>query len=147
MSLPEIKSVIAHEVGHYQHKHIWKNIVIGTLQQLIIFFLLHRIMSLLFPDYLSSTRRTLALLPIILMGMGLLAGMLFGILNGAISRYFERQADRSSLKLFPDKKSFQMAMAGLANRNLSNAYPKWWIKWLYYSHPPIGERLEFAERY
>jgi STE24 endopeptidase len=38
-------------------------------------------------------------------------------------------------------------MAGLANRNLSNAYPGWLVKWLYYSHPPIGERLAFAEEY
>ena len=38
-------------------------------------------------------------------------------------------------------------LAGLANRNLSNAYPSSWVKWLYYSHPPIGERLTFGEEF
>jgi STE24 endopeptidase len=64
-----------------------------------------------------------------------------------ISRYFELQADESSLTLYPNKEAFLQALAGLANRNLSNAYPSRWIKWLYYSHPPIGERLAFAEKY
>jgi len=37
------------------------------------------------------------------------------------------------------------ALAGLANRNLVNAYPAGWVKFLYYSHPLIGERLKMAE--
>jgi len=37
------------------------------------------------------------------------------------------------------------AMAGLASRNLINAYPEWWVKLLYYSHPTIAERLKMAE--
>ena len=147
MSLPEITSVIAHEVGHYRFAHLPKNIVIGTIQQLITFYLLNMIMKIFFPDFLTSNTANLALLPIFGLIMGLLSGLLFGPLNNLLSRFFERQADQTSLELFPDKDAFQKAMAGLANRNLSNAYPEWWVKLLYYSHPPIGERLAFAENY
>ena len=147
MSLSEIKSVIAHEVGHYRYSHLPKNILIGTVQQLIIFYLLNIIMKVLYPEFLTSNTNNLSLFPMFSLIMSLLSSLLFGPLNNLISRYFERQADRTSLELYPDKDSFQKAMAGLANRNLSNAYPEWWVKLLYYSHPTIGERLSFAENY
>jgi len=134
MRVPEIVSIMAHEVGHFRHKHIWMNIAIGTGQQLIVFFLINLLMSMIFPDFLSSTRVNLTLLPPLLLLMGGLSGFLFTPLNQALSRHFERRA-------------FMTALAGLADRNLSNAYPEWWIKILYYSHPPIGERLEMAQAY
>ena len=147
MSLSEIKSVIAHEVGHYRFSHLPKNIAISTAQQLVIFYLLNIIMKILYPEFLTSNTNNLSLFPMFSLIMGLLSSLLFGPLNNMISRYFERQADRTSLDLYPNKDAFQKAMAGLANRNLSNAYPEWWVKLLYYSHPPIGERLSFAENY
>jgi len=147
MSLPEITSVIEHEGGQDRGAQGPKKIGIGTIQQLITFYLLNIIMKTLFPEFLTSNTANLALFPIFGLIMGLLSGLLFGPLNNLLSRFFERQADQTSLELFPDKDAFQKAMAGLANRNLSNAYPEWWVKLLYYSHPPIGERLAFAKNY
>jgi len=146
MTIPEIESIIAHEVGHYRYRHIWKFIFLGTLQQIIVFYLLNIAMRSFFPDFLSSARLNLALLPWLALLMGVISGFVFGPLGNAISRYFERQADTYALENISDKKAFLTAMAGLANRNLSNAYPSWWVKWLYYSHPPIGERLEYTEK-
>ena len=104
-------------------------------------------MKILYPEFLTSNTNNLSLFPMFSLIMSLLSSLLFGPINNMISRYFERQADITSLELYPNKESFQKAMAGLANRNLSNAYPEWWVKLLYYSHPPIGERLSFAENY
>lgn len=145
MSVPEIGSIIAHEVGHYQHRHIWKNIFIGAGQQLVVFFVLDRIMRSLFPQFLASTQANLALLPFLGIIGGTVSILLFGPLSSALSRHFERQADRYALKNITDKQPFLTALAGLADRNLTNAYPEWWAKLLYYSHPPIGERLKMAE--
>ena len=147
MTVSEIESVIAHEVGHYKYSHIWKQIAIGTIQQLIVFFLLNRVMLMVFPEFLTSTRWNLTLFPIFALLMGAISGFLFGPLSNSISRHFERQADRTALEMIPQTASFLSAMAGLANRNLSNAYPSRWIKWLYYSHPPIGERLEMGDKW
>lgn len=146
MTVPEIVSIIAHEVGHYKHRHIWKQIVLGTLQQLSVFFFLNMIMRAVFPSFLSSTRVNLSLFPFFAILMGALSGFLFGPLTNAISRSFEGQADRYALRSIGDKGAFVTALAGLANRNLSNAYPSWWMKLLYYSHPPIGDRLRMAEK-
>ena len=145
MSIPEIESIIAHEVGHYKHRHIWKNLVIGTVQGLVVFFILNWAMRILFSQFLSSTTWNLTLFPIFAILMGGISSFLFGPLSNALSRYFERQADRYALKTIQDREAFMTAMAGLADRNLSNAYPEWWVKLLYYSHPPVGERLKMAE--
>jgi STE24 endopeptidase len=147
MAIPEIESIMAHEIGHYKYRHIWKFIVLGTLQQIVVFYLLNMAMSSFFPSFLSSARSNLAHLPWLAIAMGGISGFLFGPLGNAISRHFETQADRYALENIADKKAFLTALAGLANRNLSNAYPSRWIKWLYYSHPPIGERLEKAEKW
>jgi STE24 endopeptidase len=146
MTVPEIVTIIAHEVGHYKHRHIWKHIVLGTLQQLVVFFSLNIIMKAVFPTFLTSTRANLALFPFFAILLGGLSGFLFGPLSNALSRHFERQADCYALGSIPDKGAFITALAGLANRNLSNAYPGRWMKLLYYSHPPIGERLLMAEK-
>jgi len=145
MNVPEIESIIAHEVGHFKHRHIWKFIGIGTCQQISVFFLTHQIMQRVYPSFLSSPRENLALLPLLIILFGSLSGVLFGPLGQAVSRRFERQADSYALDSIRNAISLQTALAGLADRNLSNAYPAWWIKLLYYSHPPIGERLAMAE--
>ncbi len=146
MDVREIESIIAHEVGHYRHRHIWKNILAGTLQQVLAFFLIHQALRRIFPDFPASARENLALLPLLAILFGFISGFLFGPLGLALSRRFERQADDYALAAIPDSRTFQTALAGLADRNLANAYPAWWAKLLYYSHPPIGERLDMAEQ-
>jgi STE24 endopeptidase len=147
MTVPQIESIIAHEVGHYRYRHLGKNILIGTIQQVIVFLILHVSLKAIFPQFLTSNRANLALLPAMAILLGALSGVLFGPLNNALSRRFEKQADRYALESIDDRSSFITALVGLADRNLSNAYPEWWVKFLYYSHPPIGERLEMAEKF
>jgi len=146
MSVQEMTTILAHEVGHYKHRHIWKGVVVGTIQQFIVFFMVHLIMISLFPQFLSSPQSNLTLFPYFIILVSGVSGFLFGPLSQTLSRYFERQADRYALSVLKCSEDFVSALAGIANRNLSNAYPQRWVKILYYSHPPIGERLELAEK-
>ncbi len=145
MTVPEIAAVMTYEVGHYRHRHIWKGIVIGTAQQVVVFLCLDLALKAVFPGFPSGARADLARLPIIGLGLGILSSVIFGPLNLALTRAFESQADRYALLHAEDKRAFLTALAGLANRNLANAYPAWWVKVLFYSHPPIGERLKRGE--
>ena len=147
MSVPEIESIIAHEVGHYKNRHIWKNLVIGTLEGVVAFFILNLAMRSIFAQFLSSTSWNLTLFPVFVILAGGISAFVFSPFSNALSRYFEKKADRYALESIQDKKAFMTAMAGLADRNLSNAYPEWWVKLLYYSHPPVGERLAMAENH
>ena len=145
MTIPEIESILAHEVGHFKHKHIWKNIIMGTMEQLVVFYIFNLAMKSFFSQFLSSTRWNLSLFPFFVIFAGAILGFLFGPLRNLVSRHFEKQSDQYALENIKDKKAFMTALAGLAHRNLSNAYPQWWVKLLYYSHPPIGQRLRMAE--
>ncbi len=145
MSVPEIAAVMTHEVGHYRHRHIWKGILFGTAQQVVVFLCLDLALRAIFPDFPAGSRFNLAHLPAIGLGLALLSSGVFGPLNLALTRAFESQADRYALRHAEDKRAFLTALAGLANRNLANAYPAWWVKVLFYSHPPIGERLRKGE--
>lgn len=147
MKEDEIETVIAHEVGHYRHKHILRNIFLSALFQLLIFFLIHHIILAVYPDYLRSFNDMLAAFPLFILCFSVLNMLLSTPLLNAVSRYHERQADRYALEVTGNPDAFIRAMAGLANRNLSNAYPGRAIKWIYYSHPPVGERLEMGEKY
>ncbi|MFC2167383.1 M48 family metallopeptidase [Acidobacteriota bacterium] len=146
MKVEEMTTILAHEVGHYKHHHIWKGVGLGTVQQFFVFFIVHLIMLSLFPLFLSSPQSNLTLFPYFIILVSGISGFLFGPLSQALSRYFERQADRYALSISGNREDFVSALAGIANRNLSNAYPQKWVKILFYSHPPIGERLEFAEK-
>ncbi|MEJ2354729.1 MAG: M48 family metallopeptidase [candidate division WOR-3 bacterium] len=105
------------------------------------------VFTVLFPDFLTGVRANIALLPIFLLSLNLIDLALLKILQNAMVRRFEEQADFEALSLSEDPEAFKRAMAGLANRNLSNAYPDFWVKLIYYSHPPVGERLQKAEEY
>ncbi len=146
MSVPEIVSVVAHEVGHYKYKHIWKFILTGTVQQVMIFFLVNEVMKLLFPEFLAGIRNNLTVFPFFALILSAVSTFLFGPVGNALSRHYEKQADHYALHNIEDESSFSNAIAGLANRNLINAYPEKWIKLLFYSHPPVGERLKIAKK-
>jgi STE24 endopeptidase len=145
MTVPEIVSVIGHEVGHFRYKHIWKGVVVGTLEQLAVFFFLSLVMRAAFPGFPGSAREVLTVLPVMLIIGGTASSLVFGPFSNALSRYFERQADLYTAAHVKDPHAFATALAGLADRNLSNAYPTWWVKVLYYTHPPVGERLQYIE--
>lgn len=147
MTNPEIVSIIAHEVGHYKFKHFWNAIAFGATQQVVAFYMLHLIMKGAFPEFLLSARANLSLLPILIIVASALSGFLFGPLGNALSRRMEKKADLYAISHIEEKRPLLAALAGLADRNLVNAYPAWWVKVLYYSHPPMGERLEMLERY
>jgi STE24 endopeptidase len=146
MNVNEMTAILAHEVGHYKHRHIWKGITLGAVQQFFVFFIVHLIMRSLFPLFLTSPQSNLTLFPYFIILVSGISGFLFGPISQVLSRYFERQADKYALSALKNRKDFVSALAGIANRNLSNAYPQQWVKILYYSHPPIGERLELAEK-
>jgi STE24 endopeptidase len=147
MKPDEIRTVLAHEVGHYKKAHLVKMIFTGLFFNLFAFYILHLTFTSLFPAFLTGVRANLALLPMFLLFLGLVDLALLKILQNWLIRRFENEADLEALKLTKDTDAFKRAMVGLANRNLANAYPNFWVKLIYYSHPPIGERLEMAENY
>jgi STE24 endopeptidase len=65
-------------------------------------------------------------------------------LQNAISRGFERAADRTSLELTGNAAAFIRFEVQLARSNLADLTPPPALVWLLYTHPPVAERIRMA---
>jgi STE24 endopeptidase len=63
----------------------------------------------------------------------------------AISRAYERNADRFALNLTNNPNAFISAMRRLGAQNLAEEYPSKLVQWLFCSHPPMRERIASAQ--
>ena len=66
-------------------------------------------------------------------------------LGNGFSRWRERLADEYSLKSTGKNEAFASAITRLANQNLGEIDPEKWVVFLFYSHPPLGERIAMAK--
>jgi STE24 endopeptidase len=65
----------------------------------------------------------------------------------AMSRAFERNADRFALNLTKNPSAFISAMKRLGAQNLAEENPSQLVQWLFYSHPPVRERIASAQAF
>jgi STE24 endopeptidase len=68
-------------------------------------------------------------------------------LENAVSRWRERKADEYALQVTGRGEAFASAFTRLANQNLGEVDPEKWVVFLFYSHPPLGERIEKARNW
>ena len=71
-------------------------------------------------------------------------GLLTQPLDNAISRWRERMADEYALQTTGKGQAFSSAMVRLANQNLGEVDPEKWVVFMFYDHPPLGERIKMA---
>ena len=65
----------------------------------------------------------------------------------AMSRAFERSADRFALTMTKNPAAFISAMKRLAAQNLAEEQPSKLVQILFYSHPPVRERIAAAQAF
>ena len=72
-------------------------------------------------------------------------GFFFSPLGAAITRRYEREADKMAYELTGTSGPMINALKRLAKDNLSNLHPHPLYVWFYYSHPPLIERIEYLK--
>ena len=142
----EIEVVLAHELAHHVHGDIWKGLIFESGLILAGFFASARVLS----AWVSSLELTgpadIAGLPLLLLTAGAVSLVMLPAAH-AMSRHYERQADRFALKLTRNPTAFISAMRRLAAQNLAEEHPSKLVEWLFYSHPPIRERVAAAQQF
>ncbi len=138
----EVVAVLAHEVGHYKHKHIIYNLILSSLLTGITLFLLSLMINQpIFSEALNANQPSFH---IGLLVFGFLYGpisTLTGVLMNLLSRKFEYQADDYAKDTYQASHLIN-SLKTLSKKSLSNLTPHAWNVFLNYSHPPLKDRIK-----
>jgi STE24 endopeptidase len=145
-STDEIETVLAHELGHQVHRDIPLFIAFGTLSTTIGFYLASLGMNWAVNTFGFSGVSDPAAFPALGLILGVY-GLLTSPLDNAISRWRENLADDYALQSTGKSDAFASAFTRLANQNLGEIDPEKWVVFMFYSHPPLGERIEKAKNW
>lgn len=145
-SLDEIETVLAHELGHQVHRDIPLFIAFGTLTTTIGFYLASLGMNWAVSYFGFSSISDPAAFPALVFILSVY-GLLTSPLDNAVSRWRENMADDYALRSTGKGEAFASAFTRLANQNLGEIDPEKWVVCMFYSHPPLGERIEKAKRF
>ena len=145
LSPGEVDAVLAHELGHFKHKHIIKRVISMFAMSLVGFALLGWLSSQLWfytglgvrPN-LAGANDALALLLFLLVVP--LFSFFVSPLFAQLSRKHEFEADAYAISQ-TRAKDLQSALLKLYKDNASTLTPDPIFVKFYYSHPPASERL------
>jgi len=139
----EIETVLAHELGHHVHKDIPILIAFGTVMTLVGLYLASLVMNWAVGYFGFLSVADPAAMPMLELVLGAY-GLVIMPLENAISRWRERMADEYALQTTGKAEAFSSAFTRLANQNLGEVDPERWVVVMFYSHPPLGERIAMA---
>lgn len=132
--------VLAHELGHLAHNHIWKSVGWYALFAFPIAFLLA----------LATRRRG---------GMGVPAAVPLAVLvyvvlqlaalplRNVVSRHLEAEADWSALRATHDPRAGRALFRLFAVETLEDPSPPWWDYVFLENHPTLLQRIEMTRYY
>ena len=139
----EIETVLAHELGHHVHKDIPILIAFETVMTLGGLFLASLVLNWAASQFGFAGPSDVTGLPALGLVLGVF-GLLTQPLSNAITRWRERLADEYALQITGNAKAFASAFVRLANQNLGEVDPEKWVVFMFYDHPPLGERIKMA---
>lgn len=141
-SFPEVKAVIAHEMGHWRHKDVLNGLCYGMLGGFAVFGLLT---FLLKPWLAKSPQKPPELWAALYLALILLL-FVSSPLQNSISRGMELRADRFSLELTENLPAEIQLQKDLASKSLADLSPPSFIVWFSYDHPPVLARIQALEK-
>ncbi|MBI3314264.1 MAG: M48 family metallopeptidase [Candidatus Omnitrophica bacterium] len=142
----EIETVVAHELGHFKHRDILKQLAFGLVTSFLLFWLAFRLVNPVANYLRLNNVYTISTMPVLFLVFYAFSLILMPVQNG-FARWIERAADRFALKAFPYKEVFISCMEKLGRVNLADPDPHPLYEWFFYDHPAISKRIRMAEEW
>jgi STE24 endopeptidase len=142
----EVRQVVAHELGHWSRDHILRGMAIAAVAIPLgawLLWILHGRLARSSRLHLRDAADP-AGVPLVWLILSL-AIFVTQPIHYAISRAFEREADRVSLELTHDPDTFIEGERRMAVNNLSWVDPPPAIRFLFWTHPSTLERIRMAQ--
>lgn len=145
LSIDEIVAVLAHEIGHYQKKHVFYNLIMSVLLTgLTLYILGYFVSNPLLSEALGVAQSEFHI--------GIIAfGILYspiseitGLGMSILSRKFEYQADAFA-QTHHNASDLISGLKKLSKKSLSNLTPHPWYVFWHYSHPTLLQRIQQME--
>ncbi len=150
LSTDGIVAVLAHEVGHYKHKHTLFGLVSGILQTGLLLFLLSLFIqkgsdiAAAISSAIAGGTAVPASFHLGILAFGILyspVSMILGLGGNVLSRKFEYQADAFAAK-YDLGDALINALKTLSKTSLSNLVPHPAYVFVYFSHPTLLQRVK-----
>jgi STE24 endopeptidase len=139
---PELRSVVAHELGHVRHDDILRGLAFVALVTPLGLLFVRELVGAL-TDRSGIDPRSPAALPAYAVAIAV-AGFILGVPGNQLSRKVEASADQFSLETTDDPKALIALQQQLAEVNVSDPDPPDWAEFLFGTHPPAIERIGAA---
>ncbi|HZJ89675.1 MAG TPA: M48 family metallopeptidase [Bacilli bacterium] len=138
----EIVAVLAHEVGHSKHKHILKLMPFSLLTISLMLVTLFYFVSLgEVASAFNVTNLEFIFGLLLFQEIFPLIGYLTNMMNNALSRKYEYEADRYAAETY-QKAEIISALKALTRSNMSNLNPHPLNVFINHSHPVLHERID-----
>lgn len=143
LSVSQIRAVLAHEIGHCKHNHIFKNLAYQLLTMALMFYCTQELLynELLFQAFDMTPSIGGSLFLIFSFVLTPLSSLL-GLVANTMSRYFEYQADAFAAHKAKASNELIEGLKILSKDSLSKLQPHPLKAWLEHSHPTLRERVE-----
>lgn len=139
----EIIAVLAHEVGHFKHKDMWRLMTVGTVLAAAGFFAAHHVLLALVGHFGFASIADIGAFPIFIFALVVFSVVAMPLSN-TYSRRREYAADAYAVESTGDAEALSSALLKLSDQNLSDREPHPWIEAFLHSHPSINRRVARA---
>ena len=141
----EIDLVVAHELAHVAHRDVLKSTVVGSAGAVLLVLLIWRLVSWeALRGWLDASvpgdPRWLPFLALVLA----VTSFLTLPLQNWYSRNIEAAADRAAIEYTGDADTAISVEVNLARSNLADLRPNGFVRWAFFTHPPVLERIQIA---
>jgi STE24 endopeptidase len=146
MTIQEIVAVLAHEVGHYKHKHTLINFMISLPYTLLLFFAFGFILQS--DAFAQALGGDVASFHLNALAFSILYSPISLVLDTAmnvLSRKFEYQADAFAAS-YGYASQLESGLKKLSATSLSNLMPHPLYVFFHYSHPTLFQRISKLAR-
>jgi len=153
--VPATLLLVAHEIGHHKMVLDWAEFAVAVLLSLPFLYAINRffvwVIARSGKDWNIRGPDDWASLPFLALIVSLIIVALTPAING-LSRYREHEADRCGLELIHGivPKAGETAALALqkdAESDLSDPNPPKFVRWWYFDHSPVSERVAFFRSY
>lgn len=141
----EVDVVIAHEMGHWAYRHMFIYALGGSAGGWLGLFALRWWFNKQWRSLGWRGPADVAGLPYMLAIIALVTVLTLPAANG-FSRLAEIQADRFALAISRHPTAAEQLFTRFARENLSMVQVPAWEKLIFYTHPPLADRIEMARQ-